>query len=197
MQMNRKRAHPLPHEIAEAQATMRPCDHPGCKAEGACPAPKSREALRDFFWFCTDHARAYNESWNYFADLSGAQIEAQIRRDTCWDRPTRPLGDWRIHDWKLRDAVFTHFNLGAHGWEARKDEVRVRAQSPEEKALSVLGLDHPADFVQIRARYRELVKKHHPDANGGCKQSEEKLKDITQAYQVLKAAHQNWAAAGA
>ena len=64
----------------------------------------------------------------------------------------------------------------------------MRPRTAESEALAVLELDLPTDFTQIRARYRELVKIHHPDANGGAPAAEEKIKQINQAYQTLKAA---------
>ena len=38
----------------------------------------------------------------------------------------------------------------------------------------------------IKARFKELVKRHHPDANGGDRSSEDKLREIIQAYNYLK-----------
>jgi hypothetical protein len=56
--------------------------------KGVYPAPKSRDALRDYIWFCLDHIRAYNKSWNYYDGLQGAALEAEIRRATTWERPS-------------------------------------------------------------------------------------------------------------
>ena len=64
------------------------------------------------------------------------------------------------------------------------------ARSPEEKALRLLGLKPPPVFAEIKARYKELVKRFHPDANGGDKGAEEQLKLINQAYSTLKQATQ-------
>ena len=44
-------------------------------------------------------------------------------------------------------------------------------------------------MVRLKARYKVLVKLHHPDAHGGDKAAEEKLKIINQAYATLKASY--------
>jgi curved DNA-binding protein CbpA len=52
--------------------------------------------------------------------------------------------------------------------------------------LDLLGLKWPLDSVELRARYKDLAKQHHPDATGGDKQAEERLKDINRAYSLLR-----------
>jgi DnaJ-domain-containing protein 1 len=68
-------------------------------------------------------------------------------------------------------------------------EARARKAKPlEAKALETLGLDTKATGKEIKARYKELVKLHHPDANGGDRGSEDRFRDVLQAYRVLKQA---------
>jgi DnaJ-domain-containing protein 1 len=163
----------------------RGCDRPGCVAEGEFRAPRARHQLNDYFWFCLEHVREYNAAWNYYAGMSEAEIEAEIRRDTTWQRPSWPLGS-RMSPFQrnIRD----HFGVFSGGEEVRQ-EMRRRPLSPEEQALRVFDLDPPFTLVSLKARYKELVKRHHPDANGGDKAAEEKLKVINQAYSTLKAAY--------
>ena len=66
---------------------LRVCDHPGCTETGEFRAPKSRETLGEYFWFCLDHVREYNKAWNYFAGMSDVEVERIVRKDTVWDRP--------------------------------------------------------------------------------------------------------------
>jgi DnaJ-domain-containing protein 1 len=73
--------------------------------------------------------------------------------------------------------------------ETRRPPPRSRARTPEEEALVTLDLPPDADFAAIKIRYRQLAKQHHPDANGGAKEAEERLKSINQAYNILKAAY--------
>lgn len=170
---------------------IRPCDSPGCAGEGAYRAPKSARQLHEYHWFCLDHVREYNRSWNYCANFSEAEIEAMIRRDTTWERPTRPMGAWAIHEARLRAAA-SAFSEGDEGTAGQGWTSRPKAkepETPEAAALRLFGLTPPVDYPTIRARYIELVKLHHPDTNGGSKESEERLKSINQALHILKAAY--------
>jgi curved DNA-binding protein CbpA len=180
--------------LAEARAGNPPpgsrcCDRPGCDQQGLYPAPKARHRLRDYFWFCLDHVRLYNQSWDYYSGMSPEQIEAELRSDTTWNRPTRPMGDWRVRERKLRDSIFGDgdFAFGG-GWsEGGGPRPADPGQTPEEEAVRILELEPGVSFDQIKARYRELAKANHPDANGGDKAAEERLKRINQAYTTLKA----------
>lgn len=176
---------------------VRLCDAPGCTAEGEFRAPRSRDELRNYYWFCMEHVRAYNAQWNYYAGLNEAEIERQIRADTTWWRPTWPLGSQgkghrsARHDgpaldlgvfgqdeWDQEHIRSAHLNGGA--W-------RPRPGSAEAEALIVLGLEPPVTRVAVKLRYKTLVKKFHPDANGGNRDAEERLKIINRAYSVLRA----------
>ena len=57
-------------------ATGQCCDQPGCDKAGEYRAPRSRTALNQYFWFCLEHVRAYNASWDFYKGMSAAQIEA-------------------------------------------------------------------------------------------------------------------------
>ena len=179
-------------------APARACDHPGCDAGGDFRAPKSRLELRDYYWFCLDHVRAYNSAWNYYAGMNEAEIEAEIRRDTVWQRPTWRLGARTGPGYaeRLRDQ-FGLFSGGEAG-RARNGHKRGpgagegaqrRALSTREQALAVFEIEPPFTPVRLKARYKALVKLHHPDAHGGDKAAEEKLKIINQAYATLKASY--------
>jgi hypothetical protein len=168
----------------------RVCDKPGCSGEGLYRAPKSRDHLRDYHWFCLDHVREYNKSWNFCSGLSPGALEAMIRNDTMWERPTRPMSFWRAQEQRLYAAAAGFASADADGGTDRASQPRARQpDTPEMAALRVLELTPPVDYAIIRARYIELVKQNHPDANGGDKESEERLKMINQALQVLKAAY--------
>jgi DnaJ-domain-containing protein 1 len=170
----------------------RACDSPGCAGEGLYRAPKSPHQLRDYHWFCLEHVREYNKGWNFCSGLSQSEIEAMIRRDTTWERETRPMSHWVAHERRLHAAAAA-FAAGASAAEAAADWSRRQRDrepdTPEAAALKVFGLAAPVDYPAIRARYIELVKINHPDANGGDKESEERLKTINQALQTLKAAY--------
>jgi hypothetical protein len=173
---------------------IRLCDHPGCLAGGDFPAPKSRQELRRYYWFCLEHVRAYNLAWNYYAGMSDREIEAEIRHDTVWQRPSWRLGvrHGPLYGARLRDPLGA-FDADGAGAEARdrrrRDGAGGRARSERERALAVFDLEPPFTLATLKARYKVLVKQHHPDANGGDKAAEEQLKLVNQAYAVLKACY--------
>jgi hypothetical protein len=160
---------------------IRGCDCPGCTQSGDYRAPKDRD-LSDYYWFCLDHVREYNKGWDYFAGLPMNEIEAHIRKATVWERPSWPFGQWRQIEQGLRDHVMRDF-FGETPGETQATPPMPKA---ERDALAVLELTPPVTFIAIRAQYKLLVKRHHPDANGGSPQSEETFKNINQAFAVLK-----------
>lgn len=167
------------------QPMLRGCDHDGCAEEGLYRAPRSRERLGladSYFWFCLEHVRAYNAAWNYYAGMSEGEIERELRHDSVWQRPTWPLGR-RMGGRVWRDPLHLYTEPPASGPQSRS---RTRVLSDEEKALLVFELEPPFEIATLKARYKLLVKRHHPDANGGDKAAEERLKIITQAYALLK-----------
>jgi hypothetical protein len=170
------------YEQTDGEA-LRRCDCPGCREEGRFRAPVSRNQLDSHHWFCLEHVRAYNTAWDYYGGMNEVEIEMHRREDAVWRRPSWPFGSsegWKS-DAAFRDD-FGHFGAGLGGDPARRQPVNDR-----ERALEVLGLGFEASFAEAKVRYRELVKRLHPDANGGDRDAEERLKGINQAYTVLKA----------
>ena len=163
----------------------RPCDEPGCQEEAQFRAPRSRDRLGEidsYHWFCLEHVRSYNAAWNYYQGMSEAEIEREVRQDQVGHRPSWPLG-WRVAGNRFHDPL----NLYAEEGEARKAEQRKRRAPPDEvQALEAFQLTPPFTLDELKARYKLLVKRHHPDANGGSKEAEERLKIITRAYAFLK-----------
>ena len=159
------------------------CDHAGFPAEGLYRAPKSRDRLNDYFWFCLDHVRDYNRSWDYYAGMKPEEIEAHVRRDVVWERPTWPLGGWSS-DRRLFGAEFIPEDLDPFG--TRRAPEKARPKSKTEQALAELALAPGATAAEIKRRYKALAKQFHPDANGGDKSAEERLKAINLAYSTLK-----------
>ena len=183
--------------VEDPAPAERPCAHDGCTECGVYPAPRSRSDLRDYIWLCLEHVRAYNREWNYFDGCGEKEMEDAIRSSTTWERPS-----WR----------FGSAGRGGRGWSGAFDDpfdilggggVRGDARDardarggedggppvpPEErKAWSVFGLSPCACAKTVKERYKELAKRHHPDANGGSRKSEDRLKTINWAYGVLKA----------
>ncbi len=158
---------------------------PGCPLDGEYRAPKSRDSLREYFWFCLDHVRAYNASWDFYKGMSAGEIEAHMRADTGWQRPTWPLG--RLGGGAAEDELFDDRLdiLGAAGMR-RQRPAHPGIPTELRQPLTTLGLNWPVSLDDVKARYKELAKLHHPDANGGDRGAEERLKDINLAYAVIR-----------
>ncbi|OHC74958.1 MAG: hypothetical protein A3G18_01385 [Rhodospirillales bacterium RIFCSPLOWO2_12_FULL_58_28] len=161
------------------------CAWPACREAGEFRAPRSREELRSYHWFCMEHIRAYNKSWNYYDGMTDEEVEADIRKDTVGRRPTWPMGAARLIYAFDPQAAFNDFGSG-DGSGNRRGKTQ-EADAPERKAMAVLDLLPPITPGAVKARYKQLVKRHHPDANGGDKASEEKFKQISQAYKTVMA----------
>jgi curved DNA-binding protein CbpA len=189
------------YEPGRKETPDRLCDRPDCGEPGYYRAPKARDRLDEYHWFCLDHVREYNKAWNYYANMSQDEVEADTRRDTTWQRPTWPLGaragGYRRH---ARGAPpihdgFDHFagDGGSEGATRQRRNGHARAagfhpSSPEARAMDIMDMDAPLTLTGLKTRYKELVKQHHPDANGGDKLAEERLKEINEANSTLKKA---------
>ena len=189
----------------DPRPAQRACDVPGCKDMGEFRAPRARDKLDQHYWFCLEHVRQYNASWDYYAGMSIDEIEAHRRADQTWRRPSWPLGG-RKQDHAIRFDLFDGMGIlddveieGANrvngggrgksrgnGRDSAAGRAATAVAEAARRALAVLDLDPPIDFAAIKSRYKELVKRHHPDANGGDKSAEERLKVINEAFTVLK-----------
>ncbi len=178
------------------EGEQRPCDVKDCDGHGIHRAPHSPARLRSYHWFCLDHVREYNKAWNYYVGKNDDQVEALIREDVVGWRPTWHLGELGGRFAQLRfDRLRDEFGLfddekkagramlfNGHNGRGKSD----RKQSAVDAALDILDLSPPVDATTAKAQYIALVKQHHPDANGGDKAAEERLKLINQAYETLK-----------
>ncbi|MBF0864513.1 MAG: DnaJ domain-containing protein [Gluconobacter potus] len=174
------------------------CDHPGCNEPAGYRAPRGRDALRSYFWFCLEHVREYNSRWDFYRGMTPGQIEAHLRADVSWQRPSWKLGTGTANKAEFNeDDILDPLDiLGAtrHSRAERaKDAARQRASAqaagipePLRQPLATLDLTWPVSFDDVKTRYRVLARQHHPDANIGDTKSEERFKAIGSAYAVLK-----------
>lgn len=194
---------PKPGE-AEAEADVhalkdgeRPCDHAECRAPATAKAPKGRDLPGEFYWFCQSHAAEYNKAWNFFAGMSEGEVRAYQESAATGDRPT-----WTFRaSNRSREAaaaaargaeVFTD-PFGLFAAARRRAEAKAASQGRklgklERNALADLDLSDDAEAGVIRRRYTELVKRCHPDANGGDRSAEHKLQRVLKAYKTLQKA---------
>jgi curved DNA-binding protein CbpA len=191
------RIRPASERAAEASAAV--CQWKGCHAAGAYRAPMGRGREGRYYLFCLDHVRQFNASYNYFEGMSNAEVEAYQKDSTIGHRPTWKVGanSWAhgtrqgatnadvLGQTASDPHAFFSWRNGRSGGGA---EPRRPLKPLEVKSLDALNLTSTATREDIKARFKELVKRHHPDANGGDTRSEDKLREIIQAYNYLKQA---------
>jgi len=175
------------------------CAWPGCPAEGVHRAPLNRSQLREYQYFCLDHIRDFNRSWNFFEGWKQDEIEAYQHADLSWHRPTWKPGDREVKSQAWRDAFFSEriddrFGFTrddeAAGSSRRQKQARGEdAATVEEtrRAFATLGLEPGADGATVKRRFKDEVKLCHPDVNGGDKDAEDRLRDVIWAYRHLTA----------
>jgi hypothetical protein len=169
----------------DPEAPGRSCDMAGCPLPGEYRAPKSRHNLRDYWWFCLEHVRAYNRAWDYYRGMSAAEIEREIRADLSWQRPTWPLGGAGFGV-RLDDIEAVRADpLGALGGRERT-EPAARLPPALREALRELDLGWPVSAEEAKRRYKTLAKRHHPDVAGGDAAAAERFKRINGAYSTLR-----------
>lgn len=165
---------------------------PGCRLQGDHRAPKDR-ALSDYYWFCLDHVKEYNQAWNYFSGMSDSEVQSHMVDSIYGHRPT-----WRYDTNQAEEALrrkawqtynYTEKEPSSAG---PKNGLHGKASTPEGEALAVMGLEAPVTLEEIKARYKALAKQHHPDLNKGSRESEDLLKSINMAYTILKVAYEQF-----
>jgi len=193
-----------------ARQTQHPCcQWKGCKAPGLHRAPKGRGQDGQYYVFCIDHVRQYNASYNYFDGMNDTEVEDFQKDALTGHRPTWKVGanpagtgagaaksgEARAKSGSANQS-FSWRAADPHGffaWRAKNAretpaEERRQLKPLERKSLQTLNLSGSATRVEIKARFKELVKIYHPDTNGGDARSGDKLREIIQAYNYLKQA---------
>lgn len=168
------------------------CEFPGCQAAGEFRAPQGRDREGKFFCFCLDHVREYNSTYNYFNGMSAEDVAVYQRDALTGHRPTWTMGSNRSAKGFREDGEpegGTPDPLGmfrARPHARSREPIKPRVGVAAMKALDKLGLDDSAGAPTVKARYKDLVKKLHPDANGGDRSNEDRLREIIRAYNYLK-----------
>lgn len=167
------------------------CEWPGCPRPGPHKAPKGRGAEGQFHQYCTEHVQEYNKSYNYFNGMKDDEVASFQKDAQTGHRPTWKLGQGATANVgsKRRTAANAKdpFDLFAEAKEKVGFHPAGRKlRNTELKALQTLGLDDKATPDQVKTQYKTLVKRLHPDANGGSRANEDTLKSVIQAYDHLR-----------
>jgi hypothetical protein len=182
------------------------CEWPSCGQPATHRAPKGRLRANEYWRFCLDHVREYNNSYNFFAGMTEDAIAKYQKDAITGHRPTwkmgsiggergaprRGRGRYRGADPGAdlgADDPFSLFgDIGSRSGHARPAAEGRKILNAQRRAFDTLGLEADAKRAEIKARFKLLVKRHHPDANGGDRGSEDRLREIIQAYNYLKSA---------
>lgn len=174
------------------------CDWEGCTEPGTHKAPKGHRSEGQYHHFCLEHVRHYNTAFNFFAGMEKDELDEALhtppKADTRKSFATgqagaRPASTAGLRPGDKYGDPFGVFARYRHRQAQTPASERVKPlHEPDRRALETLGIMGHAKSDQIKAAYKTLVKIHHPDANGGDKSSEDRLRTIIAAYSHLKKA---------
>ncbi|MFY8048809.1 MAG: DnaJ domain-containing protein [Erythrobacter sp.] len=190
---------PSPRFHGRVESAGRGCEAPGCHEAGEFRAPGARphgfDGPGEWRWFCLDHVREFNAGYDWFEGMSAEEILRAHSPIAGWEtesrvfRPTAGIADgprWADYADPL-DAI----SARARGIKSRAERqarnvMSGRFSKEEAQALEVMGLGSDTDRTRLRRRYSELVRRYHPDRNGGDRAHEEQLTAVVDAYQLLR-----------
>ena len=157
------------------------CDHPGCTKAGTCRAPKTRD-LKEYWWFCKEHAAEYNKNWNYYANMSEDEINDE------WERETFGIADRDKEKANKNEADYVKFlNDFISGRDTfDKMPIKKTVSSTVTAAFRVFELPITSSWKEVGTKYRALAKKHHPDTTANKDAGTAEFTRITTAYETLK-----------
>ena len=165
------------------------CEWHGCKEKATHRAPKGRNRENEHWRYCLAHVREYNQSYNFFAGMNDSAVMAYQKDALTGHRPTWKMGTGKgavRPDVGSTGDTFGLFSEGLRAEQQQRAETARPIRNAERKALDTLGLDVGATTVEVKAKFKDLVKRHHPDATGGDRSTEDRLVEIIQAYNYLK-----------
>lgn len=179
-------------------AEVQKCEQKGCDALGDCKAPKTRmqmeqvvpgarEPARDHHWFCQRHAAEFNANYDFFDGMTEAEITAFQNASYSGHKPTWKMGGGlgRAHTSNPRKWN-GRFWVDPQAEAQRNPQARERTRL-EARAFDEMDLPHQSTPEQVREKYAELVKRFHPDSNGGDRSTEHRLHVVIKAFKALKA----------
>jgi hypothetical protein len=171
------------------ETSQRVCDHAGCEERGLYRAPKSREELDDYYWFCKDHVREYNLKWNFFDGQTEEDFAAQIDKDRVWERSTKSFRQSaEERAWARLGVDDPHQVLGDNATRNPGKQVTGTRKLPptERRAVEILEARDTDSKTELRRAYKALIKVLHPDMNGGDRSDEERLQEVVWAWDQIK-----------
>ena len=151
------------------------CAKEGCKLTGEYKAPLNKSQLRSYQFFCLEHIKEFNKSWNFHEGYESDFLEEEIKKDTIWRRFTKPFG-----------SSFRNFNdeifQDTHNFFKKNNSNLTGLR----KHLNNLELEAPVTLEKVKKQYKKLVKIYHPDIREkNQKENVEKFRNIVSSYNYL------------
>lgn len=185
-----------PMKLSAIREEPKKCEAEGCIDDAKCKAPKSRDNPSEHWDFCEKHAAEYNKNWNFFEGMSDGEQRAFQAAERHGHRPTWSFG---AKGGSRESATIkgnnrfggaapgeTYYSRKGRARRAAAHETASQAALPIKRALEDLGLPESATPKEVRTTYAELVRRFHPDSNGGDRSAEARLGVVVKAYKVLK-----------
>jgi hypothetical protein len=176
---------------AQAREESAMCEWAGCPNKGPHRAPKGRENSKEYWHFCLNHVREYNQSYNFFQGMNADAVARYQKDALTGHRPTWKMGANGGKKGKAGaeadlDAASDPFSMfselnGRGRWRPGPGGAAGEAKPETRKVMNA-----DATLEIVKAKYKALVKQHHPDANGGDRSTEDRLIEIIKAYNYLK-----------
>lgn len=186
---------------AQPAAKSPGCQWKDCGKRGQFRAPKGRDSEGEYYSFCRDHVAEYNKSYNYFSGMKDSEVADYQKSASLGHRPTWSMasngakapspgqdGEAPVEP-NVQDPL--EVLRAVRGRYARRPTSQAAPRrrvlhKGAKKHLATLYLDDQASPEEIRAKFKDLVKLHHPDHNGGDRSSEERFREVIAAYNYLK-----------
>ncbi len=150
------------------------CNYENCTLEGPYKAPLNKMNLNTYQWFCLEHIKEFNKSWNFYKEMGAEEIEKELKKDTTWRRPTKPFG-----------SGSRSYNFDFDNKFSENSSKPNKNTNKLQWSLYILNLTIKNSLVEIKNSYKKLVKLYHPDIKSGIKNSDEKFRNIVEAYKYL------------
>lgn len=169
------------------------CQWDGCDKVGTNRAPVGPGGEGLYLLFCLEHVKEYNKGYSFTTAPSSPDVARYQKEATTGSRTTFGTRVEKATEMPMPSTVRSG---SAKALNARKTAAQRQAQKLElqkrklkvleAKAFDTLGLPAEATPEEIRARYRERLKMHHPDGNQGDRTSEDALQATIEAHKILK-----------
>src|SRR4051812_19480406 len=141
----------MPKKKQKATPSNQPCGAKDCKQPGEHKAPRSKNALHDYEWYCLEHVRERNRKWDFFAGMSRDEIEEFMRDAVTGHRPTWSREGQASQYWDALHEALDAFmeSESVSGKKRLKATIHLNARVRE--ALAAFDLDYPYDFSALKA----------------------------------------------